>query len=61
MLFSLADFHSYPRKKILTKRFSQWHTRNIPALNNTAHGTEIFKVPLDNVIFTRSLRGLYEI
>ena len=68
MSFSLADFRSYPGKNIVTKRFSQWHTRNIPALSNTAHGTEIFKVPLDNVIFTyfyeiltRSLRDLYEI
>ena len=37
------------------KRFSQWHTRNIPALNkHSNNGTEIFKVPLDSVIFTRS-------
>ena len=37
MSFSLADFHSYPGKKsILTTTLSQWHTRNIPVLNNTA-------------------------
>ena len=35
MSFSLEDSHSYPGKSILAKRFSQWHTRNIPALNNT--------------------------
>ena len=36
MSFSLADSHSYPGKGILTNRFFQCHTRNIPALNNTA-------------------------
>ena len=33
--------------------FQHWTTQH--------NGTEIFKVPLDSVIFTRSLRGLYEI
>ena len=37
MSFSLAKAHSYPGKDILRKRFAWWHTRNIPALNKTAH------------------------
>ena len=65
MSFLLADSHSYPGRNILTKRFSQWHTRNIPALNNTAQwhwdiqGTawqpDFYK------ILARSLRDLCEI
>ena len=65
MSFSLADSHSYPGKNILTKRFSQWHTRNIPALNNTAQwhwdiqGTAWQRDFYE--ILTRSLRDLCEI
>ena len=65
MSFSLADSHSYPGKNILTKRFSHWHTRNIPALNNTAQwhwdiqGTAWQRDFYE--ILTRSLRDLYEI
>ena len=65
MSFSLADSHSYPGKNIPTKRFSQWHTRNIPALNNTAQwhwdiqGTAWQRDFYE--ILTRSLRDLYEI
>ena len=65
MSFSLADSHSYPGNHILTKRSSQWHTRNIPALNNTAQwhwdiqGTAWQRDFYE--IRTRSLRDLYEI
>ena len=59
MSFSLADSHSYPGKNIPTKRFSQWHTRNIPALNNTAQGT-VWQRDFYEIL-TRSLRDLYEI
>ena len=62
MSFLLADSHYYPGKNILIKCFSQWHTRNIPALNNAAQwhwdiqGTfwqrEFYE------ILTRSLRDL---
>ena len=61
MSFSLADSHSYPGKNILTKRFSQWHTRNIPALNNTAQwhwdiqGTA-WQRDFYEILFTRSVR-----
>ena len=50
---------------ILTKRFSQWHTRNIPALNNTAQwhwdiqGTAWQRDFYE--IRTRSLRDLHKI
>ena len=65
MSFSLAGSHSYPGKNIPKKRFSQWHTRKIPALNNTAQwhwdiqGTAWQRVFSE--ILTRSLRDLCEI
>ena len=65
MSFSLAGSHSYPGKNIPTKRFSQWHTRKIPALNNTAQwhwdiqGTAWQRDFSE--ILTRSLRDLCEI
>ena len=65
MSFSLSDSHSYPGKNIPTKRFSQWHTRNIPALNNTAQwhrdfqGTAWQRDFYENL--TKSLRDLCEI
>ena len=65
MSFSLADSHSYPGNHILTKRSSQWHTRNIPALNNTAQwhwdiqGTAWQRDFYE--ILTRFLRDLCEI
>ena len=61
MSFSLADSHSYPGKIYSQKAFPSGTPGTFQHWTVQHNGTEIFKVPLDSVIFTRSVRGLDEI
>ena len=61
MSFSLADSHSYPGKKYSQNAFPSGTPGTFQHWTTQHNGTEIFKVPLDSAIFTRSLGGLYEI
>jgi len=54
MSFSLADSHSYPGKIYPENAFPSGTPGTFQHWTTQHNGTEIFKVPLDSVIFTRS-------
>ena len=61
MSFSLADSHSYPGKVYSQNAFPSGYQEHSSTKQHSTMAIEIFKVPLDSAILTRSLRGLYEI
>ena len=65
MSFSLAGSHSYPGKNILTHKtlFPVAHQEHSSTEQHSTMALRYsrYRLTLDSVIFTRSLRGLYEI